>query len=620
MRDEAESLATTSVLDRASSRPGPPNRDRAAGWWLKVATATVLIALGASLGALRIIEKHTEEEIARELKALLDASNDAMHVWVNARLRGAARLTRRPDVQADVEALLEVPCDAKVLRTHPALGRLRTIFRPILAENDDQGFFVVAPDHCSIASMRDSNTGTTNLLADHGDYLEQVLAGEPQLVLPLPSDVPLPSRQGTTTDGEPTMFVAVPFRGQHHQVVAALLIRIDPSHDFTRIARIARLGRTGDAFALNEEGRLISESRFDAELRRAGLLGQFQRSVLNVELRDPGGDIAQGFAPTLSRSEQPLTYMAAQALAHKDGVHTRGYRNSLGVPVVGAWVWNDEHHFGLAIEVGVLEAKETYRDVRFTVLGLLVVLLMLFALFVVVVYGSHRRLNLEVIERRNLQSALARLATTDALTGLNNRTCFEQIYSREKERADRSGQPFSVILFDLDHFKSINDTFGHNAGDAVLREFGELIAANLRLTDFLFRWGGEELMVLSIGSDLRATEVLAQRIRQTVESHGFAVVGRITCSCGVAEFHREESAETVIARADDALYEAKERGRNQVVSLPYKGRPIRSSLRPTAGPSASLHSKSERSSWASAVGDEDSRADDRGGAGPASLK
>ncbi len=167
---------------------------------------------------------------------------------------------------------------------------------------------------------------------------------------------------------------------------------------------------------------------------------------------------------------------------------------------------------------------------------------------------------------------LERIAVTDRLTGLYNRTKLDEAFANELARAERHGESVAVILADIDHFKSVNDTYGHQVGDSVLSEFAAVLRPLTRVTDTTGRWGGEEFLVICAHVDLDGARILAERIRAAVAGHSFPVVGQKTCSLGVASYRPGDTADTMVKRADDALYEAKQNGRNRValerVNLP----------------------------------------------------
>lgn len=169
-----------------------------------------------------------------------------------------------------------------------------------------------------------------------------------------------------------------------------------------------------------------------------------------------------------------------------------------------------------------------------------------------------------ITERKRMEEELIRLATTDSLTGAYNRTKFNEIISIETERVKRYGQRLSMIIFDIDHFKRVNDTYGHMVGDDVLRTIVDIVRMNIRKIEYLIRWGGEEFMILASGIDLDNAVALAERIRKIMEDYRFDKVGKVTISCGVTEFKEGDTEDSFIKRADDAMYMAKKEGRNRV--------------------------------------------------------
>jgi diguanylate cyclase (GGDEF)-like protein len=157
------------------------------------------------------------------------------------------------------------------------------------------------------------------------------------------------------------------------------------------------------------------------------------------------------------------------------------------------------------------------------------------------------------------RAEVAHLARTDALTGCLNRRGLEEVAARELARARRTGSPVTVALLDLDHFKRFNDTRGHDAGDALLRDAARAWQATLRETDVVARWGGEEFVVLLSETDAEAGSMVLDRLRA-------ATPAAQTCSIGITAVGRDESLTSAVTRADAALYEAKGQGRDRIVT------------------------------------------------------
>jgi diguanylate cyclase (GGDEF)-like protein len=159
------------------------------------------------------------------------------------------------------------------------------------------------------------------------------------------------------------------------------------------------------------------------------------------------------------------------------------------------------------------------------------------------------------------------MAIHDDLTGFYNRHHLMEMIASENNRSVRTGSVFSLAMLDIDHFKNINDTYGHQAGDNVLITFCAIVRSVLRKTDFCGRYGGEEFLVVLTETDLQSAKIFAERIRARVEESLFAELGkhsRVTVSIGLAQHRKNEDIEKTIFRADEAMYKAKKNGRNRV--------------------------------------------------------
>ncbi len=173
----------------------------------------------------------------------------------------------------------------------------------------------------------------------------------------------------------------------------------------------------------------------------------------------------------------------------------------------------------------------------------------------------------DVTELERKSRTFEEKASIDALTGIYNKDKFYEILSNEAELAKKYRNDLSVIFFDIDHFKKVNDTYGHQVGDNVLQELVEVIKDCMRKTDIFSRWGGEEFIVLLPQIDLEDTLQVGEKLRKRVMHFKFSDVQNITCSFGVASLSAADTVEKLVNRADKALYKAKESGRNRVVGI-----------------------------------------------------
>ena len=178
------------------------------------------------------------------------------------------------------------------------------------------------------------------------------------------------------------------------------------------------------------------------------------------------------------------------------------------------------------------------------------------------------------VERKKLEITLKqtrdlfeRQARIDYLTEIYNRLMFSELLEAEMQRARRYGSELSLIMFDLDHFKNVNDTYSHTMGDHVLKEVAQLVSDNIRAHDIFARWGGEEFMVLIPKTDQNQANILAEKLRSLLEAHDFSDGLHVTASFGVSQFKATDHADSFTARSDEAMYLAKKNGRNRIETL-----------------------------------------------------
>jgi diguanylate cyclase (GGDEF)-like protein/PAS domain S-box-containing protein len=174
----------------------------------------------------------------------------------------------------------------------------------------------------------------------------------------------------------------------------------------------------------------------------------------------------------------------------------------------------------------------------------------------------------DVTERKHLEEELRNLAVTDPLTGAFNRRHFLEELQREMSRCNRYACPVSLVMFDVDHFKEVNDRFGHEAGDHVLAELAGMIRKRIRSTDVLARWGGEEFLILLTNTNAGQTVKLVEDLLKLLQASIFAGIGRVTASFGVVEHRAGETIDELLTRVDNLMYQAKNSGRSRLVCDP----------------------------------------------------
>ncbi|XZG70942.1 GGDEF domain-containing protein [Chitinibacteraceae bacterium HSL-7] len=331
-------------------------------------------------------------------------------------------------------------------------------------------------------------------------------------------------------------------------------------------------------------------SHYDELFIRASYEGPAER--LRLYLRN--------FNPAYSKPDEPISNKINQ-ITFAPSKHPQGLTANLGYLAVPEW-WLDgqqielehsrpEFNHVVAFELATSETPKAghYRIVLhqlelrgkwFTeaeVMRIIVAQWLLGALVFLTAewlrmqraYRSARRrtrelvaLNEELVQRGE---RLADQAERDPLTGVLNRAGGSARMLDWVDRSTEPAQPLSLVFIDLDHFKQVNDRYGHAAGDAVLKEFATLVEAHVRRNDFVVRWGGEEFVLVLPGARLDVALRVAEKLRERVAGHIWPEVEQMTASFGVAQLGTGERLQTCIARADAALYLAKQQGRNQVV-------------------------------------------------------
>lgn len=177
---------------------------------------------------------------------------------------------------------------------------------------------------------------------------------------------------------------------------------------------------------------------------------------------------------------------------------------------------------------------------------------------------THLELKHQKEELKEYIKIVEELSATDKLTQISNRLKLDTILEHEYERFKREKEPFSVIIMDLDDFKSVNDTYGHASGDKVLIDFAEILKNSIRASDVCGRWGGEEFLAILPKTNIEQALFVAEKIRADFTQVEFDGIGKCTCSFGVSEALSSDTIDTLLMRADDALYQAKREGKNRV--------------------------------------------------------
>ncbi len=326
-------------------------------------------------------------DVEDNLQAVLKTAAQRLEIWVKQRTSYVKKLGKDRELVAITERLLAIGPERNSLVSRTALSDARGFFKQHAGFLGEGGFTIISPEDTGIGASEDFNLGGRNLLAlERPEAVERARQGEVVFVPPLQMDFSSqPSMDTTGTPERAFMFFVGPIQKADGEIIAIFSQGMDPARGFSQVLQTSRRSETTETYAFDQDGRLLSESRFGDQLRRIGLIEAGRSEILNVEIRDPGVNLVAGYRPQVPRAEQPLTRMAARAvqlrsrftqgeeLPRRSAIETdmTGYRGYRGVPVFGAWLWQEGLGLGLATEIDVDEALSTYYAMRFTVVGVL---------------------------------------------------------------------------------------------------------------------------------------------------------------------------------------------------------------------------------------------------------
>ncbi len=564
----------------------------------------LIIVISVTWIALQKLEFQTKKDIKASIQTVLLTTQESMYIWTNHRKQNVQNIASSNKLVELTQQLLNQYYNGRERAFNQTLKETQELLGLMQKENSDYGFFIISPQMINIASSKDSDIGKSNIIFEkRKEYITRVfnVNGEVVFVPTVHSnDWSKLSTENVTTK-LPEVFVASPIKDESNRIIAALAFRIDPTNHFNRIAKLGRIGETGETYAFDKNGLLITESRFDHHLRRLGLINPNDNGILSIRISDPGGNLLDNYVPTTAKHKWPLTVMARTAISAVTGFNVEGYRDYRGVDVFGTWLWDDELGFGLATEIDKSEAMRSFHETRAIIIVVLTTTVILaFILNLILVRlrirsqrqlkRAHDKLEIRVHERTKelseardkLETAntkLEILATTDPLTGLANRRSLDKHLDEEWRRCSRDKRPLSVLMIDIDCFKDYNDQYGHQAGDNCLKQVAVLIKRTnvaSRPGDMIARYGGEEFCIVLSGVSCKEASKIAERVglkilNEKIEHKATRVehLDVVSISLGVAtepDFKNSTSIK-LLNRADQALYRAKSRGRNQVITF-----------------------------------------------------
>ena len=331
--------------------------------WLWPLLAILLLSvIGFSVH--RSIESTMKTSLESQLKTLLNVEIAMLKNWYEVQSSQSEAIANSSTLRKSVAELVSEQVTGKPLAPDILKTTQRSIIQevlPFLDAHDHNGFFIVDRNQKVIVGSTNtaSDTSSANFsISQNAAFLRRAFEGDTVVTTPTAGTSLLKDEQGNVISDAPIMYALAPIRDENFQVIGALALCIEPEKEFTRIMQLGRMGESGETYAFDRKGLMVSNSRFDHDLILTGLLADQPNSssILHLLLRNPGGDMTRGFRPTQRRSELPMTKMAASATAGESGSDVTGYPDYRGVPVVGAWTWLPEFEIGVATEIDLAEA------------------------------------------------------------------------------------------------------------------------------------------------------------------------------------------------------------------------------------------------------------------------
>ncbi len=328
---------------------------------VRLSFATIFLLAAIGWFGLAAVEKEMKRNLAAQLQTTLFANVEALKICVEDKKLDAQVLAAQPEIRKKILSLIELArhedLKPEFLRETQELIWLREHLGAACKKYGFIGFVLLDSTGFQVGALLDALLGKRQLI-ERSDFFYRSLQGDTVVSHPLAGEVDLPDIHGIWRKNWPTMFASTPIRNPAGEIVGVLSFRIRPEIAFTRMLEISRWGQTGETYAFNGDGLMLSDSRFIPQLKKAGLLPNQpeNRAILQMQIRNPGGNMMEGFRPTLPRSQQPLTLMAASATQGETGVNVDGYTDYRGGLVVGAWTWLPDHFFGVTTEMDVDEA------------------------------------------------------------------------------------------------------------------------------------------------------------------------------------------------------------------------------------------------------------------------
>jgi diguanylate cyclase (GGDEF)-like protein len=560
----------------------------------------VIIIFFFVYNAIEHIELESKRNINQSLTTVLNTTQEALKLWTDDELKQIRYATNNEKIKSLTSDLIRLSkTDHQAQHLKAKLNDITSALKNLIIHEFSfgyyQSFFIISPQRVTLSSMYHNDIGQENIInLKRKHYLDRVFSGESIFIPTITFESA--TKQKTTQIVTPlhAIFIAAPIYDQQGNVIAAIAFGINPKENVMRILNLGQIGESGETYAFDKSGLLITSSRFDNDLQTAGEISKEDTSVMSIKITDPGTNLLKSPQLATPKAKRPLTLMVSKAITGDFTKQLEPYRDYRGVPVFGVWVWDKTLDIGIATEIDVNEALLPHHRTKNTIFIIFSLILFLAVCLMILfiwmkdkenkILIEHQEELEDLVKKRTLalehaNDNLKKLSETDPLTLIANRRLYDITLKDSVISAMRSHQPISLLVIDIDFFKAFNDHYGHDMGDIAIKKVASMLKDSLpRQTDFLARFGGEEFAVILPKTEDKGAYLVAERLRKAIESiqltHELSLIAKtLTVSIGIASLNIDDlstdsqdlNMKNLFKNADLSLYQAKEQGRNRSV-------------------------------------------------------